>query len=77
MDWLKEAKCKKMDTSVFFPRTSEDSMLAKSICADCSVKQECLKYAIDNDISYGVWGGLSESTRRTIRTQRKTINEPV
>jgi WhiB family redox-sensing transcriptional regulator len=77
MDWLKEAKCRKMDTSIFFPRTSEQSMFAKSICTDCTVKRECLKYAIDNDISYGVWGGLGEQARRTIKIKKMPLDELV
>lgn len=43
---------------------------AKSICAQCEVRSECLIWAIDNR-EHGVWGGLTEDERYTIRTGRK------
>lgn len=77
MNWLENAKCKKMDTSIFFPNTSEQSQRARDICKDCSVRLECLKYAMDNDIVYGVWGGLGEQGRRSLRTNRIPLDELV
>lgn len=77
MDWLEKAKCRKMDTSIFFPQNSEQSAMARSICNECSVKRECLKYAMDNDIVYGVWGGLGEQARRTLKTRKVPLDELV
>lgn len=37
---------------------------AKAICAQCSVRDECLDYALRIREQHGIWGGLSEVERR-------------
>ena len=38
---------------------------AKSVCAGCAVRAECLEHAVSSDERYGIWGGLTEEERRT------------
>ena len=33
-------------------------------CYNCDVQVECLEYALNNELRFGVWGGLTESHRR-------------
>ena len=40
---------------------------AKSICRQCSVSAQCLEYAIKENQDTGVWGGLSEDERRSLK----------
>ena len=40
---------------------------AKSVCASCPVRDECLEHAIDVDERYGIWGGLNQEERRLLR----------
>jgi WhiB family redox-sensing transcriptional regulator len=40
--------------------------LAKRICAECPVRQECLEYALRVREPFGIWGGLNETERRTL-----------
>ena len=40
---------------------------AKSVCASCPVRDECLEHAIDVDERYGIWGGLNQDERRLLR----------
>jgi WhiB family redox-sensing transcriptional regulator len=54
-----------------FPERGETNARAKSYCAKCPVRAECLDYAIDHDIRHGIWGGKSERERRAIRRRRK------
>jgi WhiB family transcriptional regulator, redox-sensing transcriptional regulator len=42
---------------------------AKSICAGCQVRQECLGYALATHQIHGVWGGTSEEERQLLRSQ--------
>jgi len=39
---------------------------AKAICATCSVRRDCLDYALRIRAPHGIWGGLSEVERRTL-----------
>ncbi|MEY3640570.1 MAG: hypothetical protein RLZZ199_375, partial [Actinomycetota bacterium] len=38
-------------------------------CNQCTVKIECLQFAIDTNQDSGVWGGTSEEERRALRRQ--------
>ena len=37
---------------------------ARAICAQCSVKEDCLSYALDIREPHGIWGGANEAERR-------------
>lgn len=47
---------------------------ARGLCSVCPVRVDCLQYALDQDIEFGVWGGLSAFQRSQIRRKqpRKT-----
>jgi WhiB family transcriptional regulator, redox-sensing transcriptional regulator len=69
-DWRHEAACLGCDPEVFFPsgRTGStwlELQRAKAICRACPVQAHCLDWAVENEEQSGVWGGLSESERRT------------
>lgn len=49
------------------PQHREDTTEAMSICALCPEREKCLTYALDNDITEGIWGGLLPSQRRRIK----------
>ena len=38
--------------------------IAKGICKECCVRDECLDYAMKIREPHGIWGGLSETERR-------------
>ena len=72
-DWMKDGNCIDKDTKIFFPNKGRGLEIAKIICEDCVVTQECLEYAISNNIDFGVWGGKSEKERRAI-IRRSSLN---
>ncbi len=40
---------------------------AKSFCRGCPVLEQCLRYAMQADERFGVWGGLTPDERRQLR----------
>ncbi|MEY4457453.1 MAG: WhiB family transcriptional regulator [Microbacteriaceae bacterium] len=65
--WQADALCSQTDPEAFFPEKGGSTRDAKRICSSCSVKSECLEYALENDERFGIWGGLSERERRRFR----------
>lgn len=70
--WRIKAACLGEDTELFFPIGSTGCALdqteqAKAVCAVCEVRAECLNWALVNNQQDGVWGGMSEEQRRTLR----------
>ena len=65
--WQEDALCAQSDPEAFFPEKGGSTRDAKRICAQCTVRAECLEYALKNDERFGIWGGLSERERRRLR----------
>ena len=70
LSWQDFANCKGADQDLFFPERGASTRKAKAICGACSVREDCLEFAITNGERFGIWGGLSERERRKIRRQR-------
>lgn len=67
LPWASEAKCLQADPETFFPEKGGSTREAKRICGECTVRNECLEYALDHDERFGIWGGLSERERRKLK----------
>jgi len=75
-DWQLKAACRGPQATVFFPPPSTErrdekrfrERNAKAICESCSVRDDCLSYALTIREQHGIWGGLSESERRELLT---------
>ena len=77
MDWRHRSACRDEDPELFFPIGNTGPALlqieeAKAVCRRCEVVDECLRWAWETGQDAGVWGGLSEDERRSLkrRTQR-------
>lgn len=71
-DRFKEnAACKKADPAIFFPETAANRVYkeAIAICATCTVYKDCMRYALNNKIPFGVWGGLTPKQRERNREE--------
>lgn len=71
LSWQVDALCAQTDPEAFFPDKGGTTRDAKRICTDCEVRDICLRYALQNDERFGIWGGLSERERRKLKTARK------
>ena len=45
---------------------------AKKICADCTVREQCLDHAMKFQ-EYGVWGGMTANERRVLKRRLKKM----
>jgi WhiB family redox-sensing transcriptional regulator len=66
-DWRALGECLQLDPEAFFPDPGASSAAALSACARCVVRDRCLEWALENDIRFGIWGGLTEDERRALR----------
>lgn len=72
MDWRHRAECLKHDPELFFPIGNTGPAItqiqeAKAVCQGCDVMTACLKFALETGQDSGVWGGLSEDERRSLK----------
>jgi WhiB family redox-sensing transcriptional regulator len=65
--WQEAGLCSQIDSEMFFPDKGGSTKEAKSVCAACPVRTECLEYALARDERFGVWGGKSERERRRLK----------
>jgi WhiB family redox-sensing transcriptional regulator len=72
---IDDAPCQSTDPEVFFPDATDtiSIQIAKNFCAECptNTKAKCLTFALENNITYGVWGGLTEDERYRMRRQQQ------
>ena len=71
--WRAKAACNGLDPTIFYPHSDEDEDAtdAKSVCAVCSVQNECLEHALGFREKEGILGGATERERRRIIRQRR------
>lgn len=71
--WEMWAACRRAPAGLFYRDVvfAEDAVAqheredrAKTICAACPVRAECLEYALRVDEQLGVWGGRTAAERR-------------
>ena len=68
-DWAPAAACRQAQPDELFVRGAEQNK-AKQLCNGCPVRTECLAEALDNQIEWGVWGGMTERERRALLRRR-------
>jgi WhiB family redox-sensing transcriptional regulator len=70
--WQEQGACRGSSAQEFFPPAANErrdekrrrELRAKSICARCAVRDECLDYALQLRDVHGIWGGTSAIERR-------------
>lgn len=70
-EWQSRAACRGQPAAVFFapPHFERRSAKldrearAKAVCTTCTVRKECLAYALRIREAHGIWGGLNEEER--------------
>ena len=73
---LPDAACLQYDPETFFPTSGETTKQAgaKRICGTCTVRDDCLEFALtamaNGEVIHGTWGGKSPTERAKLITKR-------
>ncbi|HET8588310.1 MAG TPA: WhiB family transcriptional regulator [Nakamurella sp.] len=70
--WTAKAICATGDPDRLFVTGAAQREAAK-LCRGCPVQMECLADALDNQVEFGVWGGLTERQRRALLKRRPDV----
>lgn len=65
--WVQDARCAETDPEIFFPEKGGSTKSAKRVCAECTVRVECLAYALRTKQDEGIWGGKSALQLKELR----------
>lgn len=68
--WISRARCRGLGPERFYPDSDDEAAEALELCAECSVRDACLRYVLDAKEDFGVWGGKTEGERRALRRRR-------
>ena len=78
LDWQEDASCREFDNVLFFGEDFGESELerqareahAKAVCQRCPVIEACLEFSMDTNQKYGIWGGLTDKERASLKRRR-------
>lgn len=65
--WERKAACRGKGCNLWFTSSTEDLEAARAVCEPCSVRRECLAYALSDRTLEGIWAGTTEADRRRMR----------
>src|SRR5579863_8929786 len=69
--WQSLAECLGERVEMFIPDRGAPTARAKQLCARCTVRTECLKYALAIPDLVGYWAGTNERERRKLRAANR------
>jgi WhiB family redox-sensing transcriptional regulator len=82
LGWMSRGACRQADPELFFPiavtgPAARQVEMAKAVCRRCSVRSNCLSYALEA-MPEGVWGGTTLEERRAARRRpsRRRVSAP-
>lgn len=78
LDWQEQAACRDYDNVLFFGPDQGESEIekqarearAKVVCQSCPVAEPCLEFAMETNQKYGIWGGLTDKERASLKRRR-------
>jgi len=72
-------ECSEMNPDYWFadPNDEEEKFgrseaaIAQGVCNRCPIRHRCFKYALDNDIAEGIWGGFLPAQREAYKRRMR------
>jgi WhiB family redox-sensing transcriptional regulator len=74
-EWETRGLCREVDREMFFPEKGESTSAAKAVCKLCEFREACLENALENNIQFGIWGGMTEPERRALKRSREQASK--
>lgn len=74
--WMKSAACRGLNPTMFTPGKPTAASRAFTICGGCTVRSDCLTWAIEIGDDVAILGGTDPAARRRIARQRSTDATP-
>ena len=71
-NWRVAARCRTENAEDLFV-TGASQRDAREFCVLCPVRTECLAHALDQQVEFGVWGGMTERERRAVLRRRPGV----
>lgn len=66
-NWRADASCNEVGVEPFFGEADGDiTPYLQRVCRNCAVSDECLNFAIENNIAHGFWGGVTSRKRASL-----------
>lgn len=72
--WMDSMTCKDNDPDELFLDGAAQTR-GKRYCSPCTVKAECLAYAMDRGIDHGVWGAKTSRERRELARRNPSVTD--
>jgi len=72
--WFMQGLCRDRDPDELFVEGLKEQKKARTLCFECPVRVECLADALDNQINWGIWGGMTEWERRALLRRHSQID---
>jgi len=77
-EWCQRGACVEGNPHLFFhpegergPARAQRDQAAVAVCSGCLVIDACRRHGLSVQEPYGVWGGLTESDRRSLTAHRQ------
>jgi WhiB family redox-sensing transcriptional regulator len=69
--WRLQAACRGMNTELFYAQHPGEAPNPEALaaCERCTVRAECLAYAVDRHDRHGIWGGLPPRRRQGLKAR--------
>jgi WhiB family transcriptional regulator, redox-sensing transcriptional regulator len=68
--WQRHGACRGESIETFVPSLGGKFDRAREVCRGCTVRQQCLDFALADEDVVGMWGGTTAAERRAMRAER-------
>ncbi len=66
----RDLPCRNYDPDLWYSDAPTEQQKAARICQRCPAQRDCLLFALDHDLCFGIWGGHTPAERKAIVEER-------